>query len=379
MAFSIDGIRHVDYRFSKEDVNVLKNDWKKQSLKKYRFPKKFSGKGIVYTAGGVNYTTCVWVSISLLRRQGCDLPIEVWHKGNEISQEVIARFSDLNVEFRDFYSLDAKVSLSGYMLKPLAIINSRFKEVLFLDADNNSVKDPSYLFLNENYLTHGTIFWPDYWRTSKKNSIWPIIGNKDYESYEQESGQIVVNKEKCWRELQLCLYFNKLSTYYYQILLGDKDTFKFAWLALKTKYYMINKCVGTCGYKRNGRFYGTTMVQHDPRGDIIFLHRNLLKWDITKEHELNWEWVKTFDENAPKKNIFINTAPHGGWGVDIKGDVHEIEFKDVFGDLEHTCLEILKEWRESEFFNKFLLHCHFAKNRYPAHIGFDMNITGVNY
>ena len=268
----------------------------------------------------------------------------------------------MNVEFRNFHEL-GKIALTGYMLKPLAIINSRFKEVLFLDADNNCVEDPEYLFSLAVYKEYGCVFWPDYFRTSRTNSIWSIIGTKTYEIPEQESGQILINKEKCWQELQLCLYFNALSKYYYRILYGDKDTFKFAWLALKSKFYMVEHPVGTCGFKENGNFYGNTMVQHDPAGKVLFLHRNLLKWDITKNDEISWTHIKKFDENAKRKGIIFKSSPKG-LGLDLIGDVSEEEFNSKFDNIEIKCLEFLREWRNSEAYANFMHYSYFAKNRY---------------
>jgi alpha 1,2-mannosyltransferase len=372
MGFNINGIRTTEFRYSKEDIAILQKDWQEFSTKKHRYPKKkFNGRGIVFTAGGVGYLTCVFVSISLLRKKGCTLPIEVWYKGNEISSEAINQFQHLQVDFRDFNQIE-KVILTGYSLKPLAIIYSSFKEVLFLDADNNCVTDPEFLFSINAFKEYGAVFWPDYWHTSKKNSIWSIIKNKEYDLPEQESGQILLDKEKCWKELQLCLHFNRLSKFYYKILLGDKDTFKFAWHALKSKFHMVQTGVGSAGYIHNDTFFGHTMVQHDTEGNILFLHRNLLKWDVTKRNEITWERIKTFSQFAENKNILITYAPLGGLGVDLRGDVSECSFREIFGDLEDSCMEYLNEWRESDFFKEYMLYTHFAKNRYPNGSSFSL-------
>src|SRR5699024_3511317 len=133
-------------------------------------------------------------------------------------------------------------------LKPLSILYSHFKEVLYLDADNICSRDPEFLFQTDEYNKYGAIFWPDYWETSADNPIREITDVKYRVMKEQESGQLLVNKERCWKELNLCLYFNKMSQVYYQLLLGDKDTFRFAWLALKTPFYMIKEEPAACGY-----------------------------------------------------------------------------------------------------------------------------------
>ena len=361
MKFKRNGIREAGFQFSEEAVIVLRTEWQNFAKKITRYPKKFSGKGVVYTAGGVKYITCAWVSISLLRNSGCSLPIELWYLGNELSKGIIGAFSGLDVEFRNFLEL-GRTDFTGFMLKPLAIINSRFAEILFLDADNNCVSNPEYLFSLPSYKSYGCIFWPDYFRTSKNNSMWNIVDVKSDDLPEQESGQILINKEQCWKELQLCLYFNKYSEFYYRILYGDKDTFRFAWLALKSNFYMIEHPAGSCGYKRNEIFYGHTMVQHDNEGKILFLHRNLLKWDITKRGEICWEVIKEFKNNSKKRVITITSAPTG-WGVNLLGDVYEIDFNACFNNYESICLHFLSQWRDSKEYKTFLEFSYFAKYR----------------
>ncbi|RZJ89171.1 MAG: hypothetical protein EOO20_11680 [Chryseobacterium sp.] len=373
MGFNHNRIRTSDYHYSKEDILVLKKDWQRFAQKKHRYPEnKFSGRGIVYTAGGLGYLTCAFVSISLLRQKGCELPIELWYKGNEISKSAMKKFKHLDVVFKIF-NPNICLNLKTYGLKPLAIISSSFKEVLFMDADNNCTENPEYLFASEEYENTGAIFWPDYWITSRRNSIWKIIGGKAIEQAEQESGQLLVNKEKCWRELQLCLYFNRLSKFYYKIVLGDKDTFRFAWLALKTKFHMIETEAASAGYIYDGFFFGHTMVQHDTHGKILFLHRNLLKWDITKNNEIAWDRIVSFKKDGRDKKIVMMHAPNGGLGVSFQGDIVVESFKTKYAGLEHACLEFLEEWREPVFFAEYMLYSHFSKNRYTE--GGEFSIT----
>jgi alpha 1,2-mannosyltransferase len=314
------------------------------------------------------------VAIKALRRTGCDLPIEVWYVGNELSEETISALEGLGAECRDFLDYPAGPRL-GYRLKPFAILNSRFKEVLYLDADNICVKDPEELFETKEYAEHGALFWPDFWRTPKENPIWAITGSEAFGMKEQESGQIVIDKQRCWRELNLCQYFNVRSDIYYQLLLGDKDTFRFAWMALKTPFHMITTELGSCGFMDAGSrtFYGITMVQHDPAGEICFLHRNLLKWDITRPHEMVWEKIKRFLPDARRKEYYIETEHRNGHlYTDLQGDVEEIDFRQVLGDVEGRCMEDLEELRGSGMYTRFISHFYFANRRYPRHVRFEL-------
>jgi alpha 1,2-mannosyltransferase len=240
------------------------------------------------------------------------------------------------------------------MLKPLSILYSKFKEVLFLDADNICIKDPSFLFETKPYIETGAIFWPDFWKTAKDNPIWEIIENKEYSTPEQESGQILINKEICWKELNLCVFFNEKYEIYHRLLWGDKDTFRFAWFALKTKFHMIEKPVGSCGFMLSGQtFSGNTMVQHCVNSEILFLHRNLLKWDITRLGEMTWLMIKEFKTSAKKKVIYCNAH-----SLNLGGDVIEYQVPSSIKQTEINCLNYLHDLRESKFYIDFFIECY---------------------
>lgn len=376
--YHISGDRTIDFTLYKSAIKQLKKEWKnyvRDIDTLHPYPSTFEGRGIVMCAGGLSYFTCCWVAIKALRRSGCRLPVELWYAGNEMSEEAMNALKPLGVEFRNFFNYPEAPSY-GWRLKPFAILNSRFKEILSLDADNVCVKDPSALFETEEYREYGAIFWPDYWRTPKENPIWEIVESTDFELKEQESGQIILNKEKCWKELLLCQYFNKHSDIYYHLLLGDKDTFKFAWLALKTPFHMIRTELASGGYtdSGSGEFLGITMVQHNVNGDIVFLHRNLLKWDITKPEELVWQKIKRFLPDAKIKEYYIEVStPNGHLYTDLRGDVEEIDFRKIFGSFEEQCLADLAELRDSILYARYMRHYHFANRRYPRHITFSID------
>lgn len=50
-----------------------------------------------------------------------------------------------------------------FQIKAAAVINSSFKEILYLDSDNVPVQDPTFLFETEEYKNTGALFWPDFW------------------------------------------------------------------------------------------------------------------------------------------------------------------------------------------------------------------------
>ncbi|POM80295.1 Hypothetical protein PHPALM_1884 [Phytophthora palmivora] len=72
------------------------------------------------------------------------------------------------VELVKYYNVLVRIiqdpNASKFHAKPYAIYHSRFESVLWLDSDNIPVRDPTYLFEAPEFVKHGAIFWPDFWR-----------------------------------------------------------------------------------------------------------------------------------------------------------------------------------------------------------------------
>ena len=241
------------------------------------YPDRYQGRGIVICGGGVRYFTCAWVCIRMLRRLGCRLPIELWHLGaREVSQEMARLLLSLGVECRDGLEVRKEFPvriLHGWELKAYAILHSTFREVLLLDADNVPVVAPEFLFDTPQFRQTGAVFWPDYRRVGgeKANAIWRSCGMHPPKEKEFETGQILVDKSRCWRALCLAMWFNENSDFYYRYIHGDKETFHLAFRKLKQRYWLIPKPIHALR---------ATMCQHDFSGRRIFQHRNLDKWDL---------------------------------------------------------------------------------------------------
>jgi hypothetical protein len=242
------------------------------------YPHCYEGRGIVICGGGQKYFTNAWVSINMLRHLGCKLPIQLWHLGRkEMGEQMKNLLMPLGVECVDAYktrkNFPARI-LQGWSLKPYAIVQSPFREVLFLDADNMPVTNPEFLFESPEFKNTGAIFWPDYNYDNFKKArpAWRSCGLRQPHEAEFESGQIVLDKQRCWAALRLSLWFNENADFYYQYLHGDKETFHMAFRKLRKTYSLIQKPIHT--------LVGT-MCQHDFQGRRIFQHRNTAKWEFS--------------------------------------------------------------------------------------------------
>ena len=349
--FSRDGIRRINADYTPETIANKRREWKEFVRNMKPYPGTYEGKGIVICAGGFSYLTCAWINIKLLRKYGCRLPVELWHQKGEVSNETIAEFKKLEVTCRTFSDYVEGNVENGYQLKPLAVLHSSFKEILLLDADSNCMRDPAFLFENEIYESSDAVFWPDYWKTEKTNPIWQIVESNEFELPEQESGQVLVNKEKCWKEINLCTFFN-FDPFYYEILWGDKDTFKFSWLALKSPFHLIEKRLAAVGFRTEEFGFGSVaMAQHDFSGEILFIHSNLLKWDERDSKERFWREIRRLELNSAQ-TIDMKYHPHfESYFLKIEGDGEMLTEEDSIAQLEKECLFELEKLRRAEFYS----------------------------
>lgn len=287
--------RSVRFAQSKTDPHENRGNWKpdhfsaindRNSISKtfaavqkiHAYPGGFSGRGIVICGGGLRYIPSVYINIRMLREHGCSLPVELWHRTNEVPEAVRHLLHCEGVILKDASdkSLMTGVPKSGWELKSYSIVHSSFEEVLYLDADNMPVKDPTYLFETKEYLSTGAVFWPDYGRLACDDPIWSVCGVDYQDEPEFESGQILVNKSKCWKALNLAHWYNENSAFFYKHFMGDKETFHLAFRFLKQPYAMTSHGIFNLS--------DAVMCQHDFDGQRLFQHRNRAKWKMFGEN-----------------------------------------------------------------------------------------------
>jgi hypothetical protein len=280
-------------------------------------PPEFVGRGIVICGGGIRHFPGAWVCINMLRNLGCQLPVELWHLGpEELDDHMRSLLEPLNVLSVDAVKLRSQFpirNLRGWELKPYALLHSRFREVLLLDADNVPVVDPTVLFACAEYTLHGALFWPDYGRDPRGDRIWKALGLIRPDGPEFESGQIVVDKQRCWRALSLALWFNNHSDFFYQHIHGDKETFHLAFARTATPFAVPQTPIHSLP---------GTMCQHDFAGQRLFQHRSSDKWTLSLETN---QFVDDFWFEAQGRNFIrqlqqlwngrIATPQHGGGGA----------------------------------------------------------------
>lgn len=247
-------------------------------------PCALTGRGVIIPGGGP-YLPGAYVAVTMLRNLGCRMPIEVWHLGSkEMPPAWRSAFSRMGAVTVDAVKLRAEHPsrcLGGLELKAFALAHCGFAEVLLLDADNVPVYDPTALFDAVPYREHGAIFWPDYGASrpalptgalTRSHPIWALTGLPYRGDRELESGQIVVDKRRCYRELTLALWLNQFSDFWYRFVWGDKDTFYLAWRKLGRAWAMPARDPVDLA--------GLAMGQCDFDGRVVFQHRTGAKWSL---------------------------------------------------------------------------------------------------
>lgn len=246
---------------------------------------RFAGGGIVILAGGPRYYTNAWVCLTMLRRVlDCRLPIQVWYLGpHEMSPGMIELLQRFDVEcvdaLADHESYPMRV-IRGWAYKPFAMLHSPFKDVIFLDADNVPLIDPAIMLSSPEYRATGALFWPDLRSLGQENPIWEICRVSYRDEPEFETGQMVIDKERCWSALHLTLHLNEHADFYYRHTQGDKETFHMAWRKLDQPYSMpTDRPYWVVGSTNPGDpEFASVLQQRDFTGRTIFHHRSGAKW-----------------------------------------------------------------------------------------------------
>ncbi|KAH9083194.1 hypothetical protein LEN26_021076 [Aphanomyces euteiches] len=225
--------------------------------------------------------------IRSVRTLKCTLPIELFYLPGELDltspvvEDLVNKF---NAVLRPIEDKAAK----KYRAKPYAMYHASFDQVLFLDSDNIPTRDPTFLFDSAEFQSTGAIFWPDFWQAdysifnmNKQSLLWQVLDMPFMGDFEQESGQLLVDRRRSQAALEKLMYYTMEGRILERLGLvwGDKDLFRFAWHNTSTPFHFIKTppALGGLYDPKESRFCGVAMLQFDPRGKLIFIHRNSYK------------------------------------------------------------------------------------------------------
>lgn len=247
----------------------------------------FADKGIVLIGAAKYVNTSLKYLSYLYHHLKVEEQCQIFYRQDELALEHIQALETLSEKIKCIelsekpawlspLLLNHSFSEKPFHLKHLAIAQSRFEHVLFLDSDNLLVRKPTSLFHSAEFEKTGLVLWSDFFLKRYFNLVYPITSVGFRLEYERETGQILVNKQKHFKTLLLS-YFLTLDYDIQkdrQMLYGDKDSFELAARLLNNPYSTIPHNVipvgelnlqigGTCGYG---------LMQFDFDGFPIFIH-----------------------------------------------------------------------------------------------------------
>jgi len=286
-----------------------------EDTRRLRLPYKPGTRGIVSTAGGA-YMSIFLISLHMLRRTNCTLPVELVLDSKtddniHLCEKVLSELNAHCIYLTDVLGPKTQ-ELSKFQLKVFSILSSSFESVLFLDADNYPINDPTSLFNTASFTKTGLVTWPDFWTPSSSKHFYeiqsperppPALNTRP----STESGQLLVSKRTHAHALLTAAYYNFYGPGFYYPLLsqgasgqGDKETFLAGAEAVDAEYAQVRDRVDTVGYyeqgeeDKKGAYHGVAMLQYFPREEVavaenegteqapvpLFVHQNYPKMNL---------------------------------------------------------------------------------------------------
>lgn len=334
-------------------------------------------KGYVIIGGGP-YSWLSYLVVKQIRATGSILPIEVFIPSQkeyepEYCEEILPRYNARCIVLDpEIGALVLKVvKIGGYQFKMLAILQSSFENVMYMDSDLFPVKNPEHLFTSQLFEEKGLFLWPDAWarttnpyfhdiaehpviekkvrysdidrKLANDQSLLPELllytfQNSNFHDFEgslpdptSEAGILVVNKTSHKRTLLLALYYNLFGPKFYYPLLtqgsageGDKETFIAAATVMNETYFHTPKLFKWIGYESvdEGKFVSKSLGHYDPltakpeeESSLLFMHCSYPKYYTDwfySNHDLVYKDEKTHIR------MYESVYENVGYDVDLR-------------------------------------------------------------
>jgi hypothetical protein len=270
-------------------------------------------RGIVMCAGGPSLLAQAWTNLDVLRNElGCTLPVALYHVGEEEMPAPCRQFFEES--FEGLVCIDAERvpdrplhpptrTLGGFETKPFVLMNAPFDELIFIDADSVPLRDPAGLLDSDLYAEHGNVFWPDVCLLSSLAphagafGDWGLVDGRDRRylqgvnarifdymrlprpstleraGYETESGQIVLDRRRCFDAVQLAWFWSARPHHFRLFFYGDTEMYRIAFGVAGRSFCQVPHRSHHAGVVDDGVFRGKAMVPRDEHGDPLFLHQ----------------------------------------------------------------------------------------------------------
>ncbi|KAJ3283159.1 hypothetical protein HDU79_009296 [Rhizoclosmatium sp. JEL0117] len=288
--------------------------------------------GIVLCSGKWHFEMAVHAITTIRKALKSTLPVEVHYGGpDDLTPEMIKAFNSIEnvktVNILEYFPTETKL-WGGWSMKPFAMLISRFRRLIFIDADALFFQDPRVLLTSSKIVSqYGQMFYHD--RTLGGNDPWWFKSiNPHYSHYsttlrymqkdkpgssqhEMESGVVVIDKGRTG-VLHALMTVCKMNSKYerdeltYHRVYGDKETYWISWDLIRVPYRFTPSYGGTVGYKNErdhvcgGLFHtdeqfrplwwnGGVMANKHISKDAEFMKFEYAAFDVHAQG-IDWEW-----------------------------------------------------------------------------------------
>lgn len=253
-----------------------------------------------------------YVLLKELIRLNTTLPIEVFYNDGELDNTQINILKNINpsqITIKKINGTAKKFQTQygntvGWSTKIYSLYESEYSENLWIDSDNFPIKNPEFLFQDQEYKNKGCLFWRDVFSTDRanryhdKSPFWAVFNVPPNDAEPFEAGQLLINKPNVWKQFKLVKHYADNCDIYYNFG-GDTETFRMAWQYHNRRYGYYHAYINyhssnevPYGFMPYGPFHkgapnqfgkwggGTVMVQRDRYGVELFNHRNINKFNL---------------------------------------------------------------------------------------------------
>jgi hypothetical protein len=185
-------------------------------------PSGLAGDGIVFVSDDkFHFQAAIAIRVS---RHFTSLPIQWWYVGQAPDRQSF--IGDLpGVELRSIENVTPRPRMcGGWQMKLVAILNSGFARVLYLDADAYLVGDPSMIF--DVLRVRSFLYWQDLDACEKNVRWWgfPPEAAVAKSVPQVQGGHYAVNVAGAWNALVLAHWMDQHSDYFYDhYVYADQD------------------------------------------------------------------------------------------------------------------------------------------------------------
>jgi putative component of toxin-antitoxin plasmid stabilization module len=209
------------------------------------YPSTYRGRGIVLCGRENHGALRIGRYVGKLRKLGSALPIEYWHVGTRtVAPGIAAELKSLGVQCRNALEVGhghghRARQLNEQELGPYALVNSRFREVLLLGVDRMPSANPERLFSREEFHRFGALIGrmrP--WQSHRRRWRWDGIDNQHEPILDIR--QVLVDKQRAWNAVRLCLWLNEHSDFFHHRLGGAHELLLFAFRKVGQPFGLIH-------------------------------------------------------------------------------------------------------------------------------------------